>query len=194
MKYYEIKDGEILIDGYHLDDIGVESLRKKIAYVSQDVFLYSGTIKENLEFGFEGKDMADIIKACKMAEAHEFINKMPLRYNSLIGENGSTLSGGQKQRLALARAIIQNADMLIFDEATSSLDTKTEKKIQKTIDEVCKNKTTIIIAHRLSTIMNCDRIIVLDKGKVEEIGNHRELLEKKKGVYRKYWEAQVGIS
>ncbi len=138
--------------------------------------------------------MSELVKACKMAEAHEFINKMPLRYNSLIGENGSTLSGGQKQRLALARAIIQDADMLVFDEATSSLDTKTEKKIQKTIDEVCKDKTTIIIAHRLSTIMNCDRIIVLDEGKVKEIGNHHDLIEKKDGVYRKYWEAQIGIS
>lgn len=192
MKYFEEMEGEILFDGYNLQDIGVESLRKIIAYVPQDVFLFSGTIKENLEFGFGNKPMEEIIDACKRAQAHDFISKMPLRYNTLVGENGSTLSGGQKQRLALARAILSKSDLLIFDEATSSLDSKTERLIQITIDEITKDRTAIIIAHRLSTIMNCDKIIVLDKGEVVEIGKHSELIQKDRGVYKNYWEMQIG--
>lgn len=192
MKYYKAMKGEVLIDGYNLQDISVESLRKNIAYVPQDVFLFSGTIKENLEFGFGDREMDEIVDACKKAQAHDFISKMPLRYNTLVGENGSILSGGQKQRLALARAILLKSDLLIFDEATSSLDSKTEKLIQVTINEITKDRTAIIIAHRLSTIMNCDKIIVLDKGEIVEIGKHWELIQKEKSIYRKYWEMQIG--
>ncbi len=173
-----------------MKDINLESLRNRIAYISQDIFLFSGTIRENLELGNEDATLEDIIEACKLSKADEFINQMPLRYETMLEENGANLSGGQKQRLAIARALLKKPDILIMDEATSNLDSITEKAIEKTINNLSSNITTIIIAHRLSTIMRCDKIFVMENGKFIEQGNHDELLQRK-GRYYNLWKDQL---
>lgn len=190
MNFYQCEKGEILINGYNVQDINLNALRDKIAYISQDIFFFSGTIKENLEFSTSEVDFEDVIDACKRAQIHDFINSLPLRYNTMLEENASNLSGGQKQRLAIARAILKKPEILIMDEATSSLDSITEKAIDKTIKEFSKNITTIIIAHRLSTIMSCNTIYVIDKGKIIESGNHENLI-KDKGRYYNLWCQQL---
>jgi ABC-type bacteriocin/lantibiotic exporter with double-glycine peptidase domain len=189
LKYYLPEKGEILIDEQNIKDIQNENLRNKTGYVPQDVFLFSGTIRDNISFGKDNVSFEEIVEACKTVQAHEFINEFPLRYDTIIGERGATLSGGQKQRIALARAFLGNPDILILDEATSNLDSITEKAIHSTVERISNDKTTIVIAHRLSTIMKCDRIIVMDKGKIAEIGSHNDLLHKT-GLYRKLWEGQ----
>lgn len=193
LKYYIPEDGEILIDGNNIKDIQTESLRDKIGYVPQDVFLFSGSIRENIAFGQKHVTFEQIVEAAKRAQAHEFINEMGMRYDTMVGERGATLSGGQKQRIALARAILQKPNMLILDEATSNLDSIAERAIHETIDKISNGITTIIIAHRLSTIMRCDKIVVLDKTKICEIGTHTDLLNKK-GKYYQLWEGQLGTS
>lgn len=179
---YEIESGEILIDANNINDIKVESLREKIAYISQEIFLFSGSIMENLTLGLEDCPLAHIIEAAKLAQAHEFINELPLRYETQLEENGENLSGGQRQRLSIARAILKQPDVLILDEATSQLDTITERALEETIKKYCKKMTTIYIAHRLSTIKNCDMIFVMHKGKIVEQGTH-EQLKNLKGKY-----------
>lgn len=190
LNLYKVEKGEILINGYNINDINMNYLRDRIAYISQDVFLFSGTIYENLTLGIENPNMEDVIEAAKMAKAHDFINLMPLRYETMLEENGANLSGGQKQRLAITRALLKKPDILIMDEATSNLDSITEKAIERTINEHTKGITTFIIAHRLSTIMRCDKIYVMDKGEFVEIGSHKELIEKK-GFYYKLWKEQL---
>ena len=190
MNFYPWEKGEIYIGDYNLKDINLESLRNKIAYISQDIFLFSGTIRENLELGNEDATMEEIIEACKLSKADEFINKLPLRYDTMLEENGANLSGGQKQRLAIARALLKKPDILIMDEATSNLDSITEKAIEKTINNLSRNITTIIIAHRLSTIMRCDKIFVMEQGHFIEQGTHDELIEQK-GRYYKLWKDQL---
>lgn len=190
MNFYQCEKGEVLINGCNVQDINLEVLRDKIAYISQDIFFFSGTIKENLEFGNSSVSFEEIIEACKRAQIHDFINTLPLRYNTMLEENASNLSGGQKQRLAIARAILKNPEILIMDEATSSLDSITEKAIEKTIRDFSKDITTIIIAHRLSTIMNCDTIYVIDKGEIIQSGSHKELL-KQAGRYQELWKGQL---
>lgn len=190
MNFYPWEKGEIFIGDYNLKDINLEALRNRIAYISQDIFLFSGTIRENLELGNEDATMADIIEACNLSKADEFINNMPLRYETMLEENGANLSGGQKQRLAIARALLKKPDILIMDEATSNLDSITEKAIEKTINNLSRNITTIIIAHRLSTIMRCDKIFVMEKGKFIEQGTHKELIDKK-GRYYDLWKDQL---
>ncbi|SHH17697.1 peptidase domain-containing ABC transporter [Tepidibacter thalassicus] len=190
MNFYQCEKGEILINDYNINDISKESLRDKIAYISQDIFLFKGTIKDNICFGNDDLEFEQIIEACKKAKIHEFINNQPLRYNTMIEEGGSNLSGGQKQRIAIARAILRKPDILIMDEATSSLDSITEKAIERTMYEFSKDITTIIIAHRLSTIMRCDKIYVLDDGKIIEAGSHEELMNKK-GRYFELWKDQI---
>lgn len=174
---YDIESGMISIDGYNIDDIKIDTIRDKISYISQETFLFTGTILENLTFGQNDIDMDEVIEATKKAQAYEFINEMPLRFNTRLEENGSNLSGGQRQRLSIARAMLRNPDILILDEATSNLDAVTEKMLDKTINEYCKDITTIYIAHRLSTIKNCDMICVFEKGKIIERGTHFELIE-----------------
>ncbi len=190
LKYYEVKEGEILIDGYNINDISFDNLRDRTGYVPQDIFLFSGSIRDNIAFGLSNISMEELVDAAKKSQAHEFINKLPLRYETAVGERGSNLSGGQKQRIGIARAILKNPDILILDEATSNLDTATEQAIHHTIEEVSQGITTIIIAHRLSTIKACDKIVVLKEGKVIEQGSHQELV-KQKGQYCKLWEEQI---
>ena len=190
MNFYKVEKGEILINGLNINDINLEVLRDRIAYISQETFLFNATIMENLRFGNEHVSYENIIEGCKKAQIHDFINSLPLRYDTLIEENGSNFSGGQKQRLSIARAIIKNPDILIMDEATSNLDSITEKAISDTMEEFMKDKTSIIIAHRLSTIKNCNKIYVLEKGKVVEEGNHQELISSK-GYYFNLWKDQL---
>ena len=173
---YSPEAGEILINGNNIKDIQLECLREKIAYIPQETFLFSGTIFENLTLGREEATLEQVVQACKMAQAHEFINELPLRYETRLEENGANLSGGQRQRLAIARAMLKKPDILILDEATSNLDAVTERALDETIREFTSKMTTIFIAHRLSTIKNCDTIYVLEKGRLIESGTHRELI------------------
>ncbi|MDV8114692.1 peptidase domain-containing ABC transporter [Bacillus sp. BAU-SS-2023] len=190
LNFYQCEKGEILVNDYNLLDINVESLRDKIAYISQETFLFNGTILENLMLGNPYLTYEEIIDACEKAQIHDFINSLPLRYNTLVEENGSNFSGGQKQRLSIARAILRKPEILIMDEATSNLDSITEKAIERTIHDFSEGMTTIIIAHRLSTIMRCDNIYILEKGEIKETGNHKELLNQK-GRYYKLWKEQL---
>lgn len=191
LKYYLPEKGEVIVDGYNIQDIGTESIRERIGYVPQEIFLFSGTIRENIAFGNSGALIEEIIEAAKQAQAHEFINELPLRYETLVGERGSTLSGGQRQRIGIARAILKKPDLLILDEATSNLDSITEKAFHETIESISQNLTAIIIAHRLSTIRRCDKIVVMEKGKIIESGSHHELLTKKEKYYQ-LWQEQIG--
>jgi ATP-binding cassette subfamily B protein len=189
LNFYKVEKGEILIDDYNIQDINRETLRQRIGYIPQNIFLFSGTVEENLRLGNEGAALEEIIEVCKVTTVHEFINQMPLRYNTYLDENGNNLSGGQRQRLALARALIKKPDILIMDEATSNLDSTTEKAIEKLIKENYQEMTMIIIAHRLSTIRSCDRLFVLDRGHIIEEGIHEELLNHR-GKYYALWESQ----
>lgn len=173
---YAPETGDILINKNNIEDIRLETLREKIAYIPQETFLFSGTIFDNLTLGLDEATMDDIIEASKMAQAHDFINELPLRYETRLEENGANLSGGQRQRLAIARAMLKKPDILILDEATSNLDAVTERALDRTIHEFAKDMTTIFIAHRLSTIKNCDMIYVMDRGRIVEQGTHRELI------------------
>jgi len=190
LNLYKWEKGEILINGNNIKDININCLRERIAYISQDIFLFSGTIYENLSLGIENPDMETVIETAKMAKAHDFINAMPLRYETMVEENAGNLSGGQKQRLAITRALLKKPDILIMDEATSNLDSITEKAIEHTINEHTQGITTLIIAHRLSTIMQCDEIYVLDKGEFVESGTHYELMNQK-GLYFDLWKEQL---
>lgn len=181
-RFYDVDNGDIKIDGKSIYDIKLDSLRKNIGIVQQDVFLYTGTIKENIKYGKQDATDEEVIEAAKKANIHEFIMELKDGYDTYIGERGVKLSGGQKQRISIARVFLKNPPILILDEATSALDNVTEYLIQKSLEELCRNRTTIVVAHRLSTIKNADEIIVLtDKG-IEERGSHKELI-KKGGIY-----------
>jgi ATP-binding cassette subfamily B protein len=190
LNFYSWEKGDITIGDYNIRDISIELLREKIAYISQDVFMFSDTILENLALGMEYPDIEEIIRVATMTQAHDFINQLPLRYDTFLEENASNLSGGQKQRIAITRALLKKPDILIMDEATSNLDSITEKAVSRMIDEQTTDITTIIIAHRLSTIMRCDRIYLIDNGKIVESGTHSELIEKR-GRYFELWREQL---
>ena len=189
-RFYHLKNGSILIDNQNINDINLNSLRKEISLVSQDVILFDDTIRANILYGNEFASNEEIIKACKFAAAQDFVEKLPNKYETIIGENGIKLSGGQKQRLSIARAILKNSSIILLDEATSSLDSESESVIQKAIENLTKNKTTIIIAHRLSTVMNCDKILVFENGKIIEEGKH-EFLINNSSTYKKLYEKQI---
>ncbi len=188
-RLYTWENGDIYIGNYNLKDVSINTLREKIAYVSQDTFLFNGSIIENLTLGNSTITLDDVVRVCELTTASNFIDKLPLRYNTVIEENGANLSGGQKQRLAIARALLQNPDILILDEATSNLDSITEKAIEQTINSISQNVTVIIIAHRLSTIRNCDTIFVMENGKIIESGTHDELMKNRKN-YFEFWSEQ----
>lgn len=175
-RFYDPTQGSIKIDGVDIREFDVASLRNLMGIVSQDVILFNDTVRANIEFGRPGADFTEIKMAAEMAYADEFIDKLPDGYDTVIGERGMTLSGGQRQRLAIARAVLKNPPLLILDEATSSLDSVSESLVQKALETLMKNRTTIVIAHRLSTIKNADRIVVLEDGRIRNIGNHEELI------------------
>jgi len=177
-KFHVPSTGTLSVDGININDIELHSLREQIGIVSQDIILFNDTVKENIAFGKQNVSEDDIIEAAKMAYADEFIRELPEKYNTIIGERGLKLSGGQRQRIAIARAILKNPPILILDEATSSLDSVSESIVQKALDLLMKGRTTIVIAHRLSTIRNADRILIIEKGRIADIGNHEELIEK----------------
>ena len=189
-RFFNLEHGQILVDGQNINNINLNSLRKEISLVSQDVILFDDTIKSNILYGNSSASDDEVIAACEFAAAQDFIEKLPHKYQTIIGENGIKLSGGQKQRLSIARAILKNSSIILLDEATSSLDSESETVIQKAIENLTKNKTTIIIAHRLSTIMNCDKILVFDNGQIISEGSH-EFLVNNSSLYKNLYEKQI---
>lgn len=192
VRLYEQEKGSIKLDSIDIREFSIKQIRDNISYISQNTFLFSGTIRENLLFGNSDVSDDDISQVCKICELEEYINSLPLKFNTRIEENGKNLSGGQKQRLAIARALLKKPEILIMDEATSNLDYVTERSIEKTINNFSKNMTTIIIAHRLSTIKDCDKILVLRNAQIVETGNHRDLLNQR-GYYYQLWNGQDNI-
>ncbi|MBR2749848.1 MAG: ABC transporter ATP-binding protein [Clostridiales bacterium] len=185
-RFYEPTHGKILIDGTPIDRYTQRSLRRKIGIVQQDVYLFSGTVLENIRYGRPGASLEEVVEAAKRANAHDFIMELPNGYDTDIGQRGVKLSGGQKQRLSIARVFLKDPPILIFDEATSSLDNESEKVIQESMEELAKDRTTLVIAHRLTTIQNAGRILVLSENGIEESGTHQELIEKN-GAYAKLY-------
>ncbi|MCY7309186.1 MAG: ATP-binding cassette domain-containing protein [Chitinophagaceae bacterium] len=188
-RFHDVTGGEVLIDGVNIKDYSLHSVRSLMSIVTQEPILFNDTIANNIALGFQGATDEQIIEAAKIANAHDFIIKKDGGYKSNIGDRGSKLSGGERQRLTIARAVLKNPPILILDEATSSLDTESERLVQDAINNMMQNRTSIVIAHRLSTIRHADEIIVLQKGKIVERGNHDELLAQN-GFYRKLVEMQ----
>ena len=192
LRFYELHSGTITLDGIDIREVDLTDLRQSIGLVSQDVFLFHGTVKENIAYGNNTATEEQIIEAARIAEAHEFISNLPQGYDTIVGERGQKLSGGQRQRIAIARAVLKNPPILILDEATSAVDNETEAAIAKSLEKITRNRTTIAIAHRLSTIRHADCIYVLEYGKIVERGTHEELLAKE-GVYNNLWRVQTGV-
>ncbi|MGJ5628696.1 ABC transporter ATP-binding protein [Nostoc sp. CALU 1950] len=192
LRFYEIQGGQILVDGIDIRELQLGELRRCIGWVSQDVFLFHGTVGENIAYGSFDATESEIIHAAKLGQAHEFIMQLPLQYDTIVGERGQKLSGGQRQRIAIARAIVKDPPILILDEATSAVDNETEAAIQKSLAMITQNRTTIAIAHRLSTIRHSHCIYVMDRGQIVEQGKHEELLAMD-GIYASLWRVQSGI-
>ena len=192
LRLYEPTDGSIYIGKYNINEIDINSLRKKIGIVSQDSFLFNSTIKNNISYGITNPLIEDIEDAAIQSQSIEFIDKLPFGFDTAVGERGQTLSGGQQQRIAIARTLMRQPDIIIFDEATSSVDNKTEQLIQQALFDIRKGRTSIIIAHRLSTIRNCSNIFVLKDGEIIEEGNHDYLVSLKKSYYSQLWNIQTG--
>ncbi|NQU88396.1 MAG: ATP-binding cassette domain-containing protein [Mariniphaga sp.] len=190
---YEPTEGKILFDDFKINDLDLTTLRSQIALVPQDIFLFGGTIRENISYGKQDASEEEIYEAAKNANALEFINRFPEKLETIVGERGTQLSGGQRQRIAIARAILKDPKILVLDEATSSLDSESELLVQQALESLMKNRTSIVIAHRLSTIRNADKIIVLESGRIVETGTHPELMKMKSGVYRGLNELQFSI-
>ena len=190
LRLYEANGGAITIDGQDIAAASRRSLRQQTAYVGQDVFLFRGTIRENIGYGRPDASEAEIVAAAKAAHAHDFIMGFPQGYDTPVGEHGLQLSGGQRQRVAIARALVKNAPIILLDEATASLDSESEHHVQEAIAELCKGRTTLVIAHRLSTIVHSDKILVVENGAVVESGRHDELL-RRGGRYAAFYRLQL---
>ncbi len=190
-RFFEVSEGNIEVNGINIKNLSLKKYRDYIGVVPQESFLFSGTVYDNIAFGKAGVTEEDIVKAAKMANAYDFIMELPNQFQTEVGERGTMLSGGQKQRIAIARALIQNPEIMILDEATSALDTESERLVQDALDKLMVNRTTFVIAHRLSTIINADKIVVMENGEIKEVGNHQELL-KLNGLYRHLYEIQFG--
>ena len=189
MRFYDVDGGAIYVDDHDIRTLSRASLRKAFTMVLQDTWLFHGTISENIAYGKPGATMEEVVAAAKAAHIHSFISRLPKGYDTILSDNGTSISKGQKQMLTIARAMLLDAHMLILDEATSNVDTRTEQHIQAAMRELMKDKTCFVIAHRLSTIRSADHILVLDGGKVVEQGNHEELMAKG-GFYRRLYESQ----
>ena len=185
-RFYDVTDGRITIDGHDVRTLTLKSLRSRIGVVQQDVYLFSGSIRDNIAYGKPDASEDEIIAAAKRANIHDFIMELPDQYDTFVGERGARLSGGQKQRISIARVFLKNPPILILDEATSALDNESERWIQHSLEELSRNRTTITIAHRLSTIKNADEIIVLTENGIAERGTHETLLDKN-GIYAAYY-------
>ena len=189
-RFYEVNKGEISIDNQCISEVTIKSLRNKISLVSQETTLFDDTIKNNIKYANEKATDEEVFEVAKLSNAHDFIEKLPQKYETVIGENGTRLSGGEKQRISIARAMIKNSPIILLDEATSSLDSETESKIQEALNILTKNKTTIVIAHRLSTVLNSNNIYLIDSGKVIDNGKHEDLLNKS-DLYKNFYEKQI---
>lgn len=192
LRYFEVGAGQVKMDGTDLREMRMKDLRRNISLVSQDTYLFHGTIRENIAYGTPGKGAEAIEQAAKIAQLHDFIVTLPDGYDTWVGERGIKLSGGQRQRLSIARAILKDAPVLVLDEATSSVDTETERAIQQNLNRFAEGRTALVVAHRLSTLRNADRIVVLDQGRIVESGRHEELLARK-GTYADLWAVQTGM-
>lgn len=193
-RFYDVNEGRITIDGKDIRGLTLKSLRSNIGMVQQDVYLFSGTVFDNIEYGKPGASKEDIIEAAKLAGAYDFIMGLPKGFDTYVGERGVKLSGGQKQRISIARVFLKNPPILILDEATSALDNRSEKIIQKSLEKLAKGRTTLTIAHRLTTIQNADKIIVLTEDGIVEQGNHKELMKKKGYYYNLYTQGNMDLN
>ncbi len=189
-RFYDAQSGDITIDNQSIYMATIKSLREEVSMVSQETTLFDDTIKNNIKYARHDASDEEIYKVAKLSFCDEFINNLPNKFETVIGENGIRLSGGEKQRISIARAMLKQSSIILLDEATSSLDSETESKIQEALKILTRNKTTVVIAHRLSTILNSNNIYVIDEGKIIDNGNHNELM-KKSGLYKKFYEKQI---
>ena len=194
LRFYDVTEGQILLDGHDLRQLQLSDLRQAIGFVSQDVFLFHGSVRENIAYGTFAAPLEQIVAAAKLAEAHEFIMELPHGYDTIVGERGQKLSGGQRQRISIARAILKDPPVLVLDEATSSVDNETEAAIQRSLERLAVGRTTIVIAHRLSTVRNADVIFVLENGRLQEQGRHETLSAQPDGIYAGLWRVQTGLA
>lgn len=189
-RLYDVDEGKITIDGVDVKEFSFSDLRRNVAMVSQETYIFMGTVAENIAYAKPGATRKEIIRAAKLASAHDFICKMPDGYDTVVGASGRTLSGGERQRISIARAILADPKILILDEATAAVDTETERAIQQSIGYLTKDRTTLSIAHRLSTLRDADYLVVIDHGRIEEEGTHQQLLEKN-GIFAHLMELQT---